>query len=247
MEDTPAAAAPATEANPNINSNEAPATPAESTPNVPQAAIPADQIENFNKFINANGGYEKAFDKLKQAVSNPTPAPQSTTQPAPSPTITPTDSVANNGMPSNAQPINPFDTPEGYLNANKIALLNYNEMLQKAYPELDKDYMIKGEFMKEAQSLGMTVMDNQGNINDRVIRKFLDLKKDAVQPAAPSEPVTATPTVTYVNPEGELDSRAKAQQIMAQGEGHPQYQAAVNFMRRSLYPNKKAPQTPQSK
>ena len=80
MDNAPEApAAPASEA-PTTNTNPAPAEPAApAAPAAPTADIPADQIEAFNKFVNANGGFEKAFAKLRNDVSNP--APQQPAQP----------------------------------------------------------------------------------------------------------------------------------------------------------------------
>ena len=75
MEDAPVAPAeaPASEALP-TNPNPAPEAPA--APAGPVADIPADQIEAFNKFVNANGGFERAFAKLRTDVSTPAPQPQ---------------------------------------------------------------------------------------------------------------------------------------------------------------------------
>ena len=73
MENTPVAPAapeaPVSEAP--INSNPAPAqaAPAPAAP-TPVANIPADKIEAFNKFIDANGGYDKAFAKLKSDITS---------------------------------------------------------------------------------------------------------------------------------------------------------------------------------
>lgn len=237
MENTPAAAAPATEATPNINSNITPevaAAPATEAPVLPTPNIPADQVEAWNKFVGANGGFEKAFSKVKQAISNPQPAPQ---------VVEPQQPTAVSEAAVTSQPFRPA---EGYITPNDISALQYSKYLAESFPTI-ADYVSKGEYLKEATSLGIQVMDQQGNFNDKALRGFLKLKADAVPAPAPSEPITATPTVTYMNVEGELDSREKAQQIMAQGAGHPQYQAAVNFMRQSLYPSKKAPQAPQSK
>ena len=72
MEESTAPAAPASEATP--TTNPAPAE-APQAPAAPTANIPADQIEAFNKFVDSNGGFEKAFAKLRTDVSTPAPAP----------------------------------------------------------------------------------------------------------------------------------------------------------------------------
>lgn len=232
---TPAAAVPATDATPNTNSNPAPAEPAQSpaepqSPATPQANVPADQVEAFNKFVEANGGFDKAFGKMKQTISNP--QPQQPEQPqAPAQPTQPTDTQLQSQAPLQQQ--KPAD---GYLTANDIAKLQYNKMLSEAYSELDTEgYITKGEFVKEATSMGIPVMDQAGNMNDAAIRKFLDLKKATIPPAPASAPITTTPTVTYTTVEGDITTQEQADKIMSEGMNNPQYQDALKFTRERIF------------
>lgn len=238
---TPAAAATATDATPNTNSNPVPAEPAQTpaepqAPATPQANVPADQVEAFNKFVEANGGFDKAFGKMKQTISNP--QPQQPDQPqAPAHPTQPTDSQLQSQAPLQEQ--KPAD---GYLSANDIAKLQYNKMLSEAYSELDTEgYITKGEFVKEATSMGIPVMDQAGNMNDAAIRKFLDLKKATIPPAPASAPITATPTVDYVHSEGDITTQEMADDIMKQGSNHPRYAEAIKFTQERIFGKKPAP------
>lgn len=252
MEDnTPTAPAPAPQAGesvaPNINSNQGGENantgntntndnPAP-TPQVSEKAqIPADQVEAWNRFMENNGGFEKAFKKVKDTIANP----QSQTQAQTMGNVP--ETVTNEQQPTQLQ-AQPAKPAEGYLTANDIAKLQYNKMLSEAYSELDKDgYITKGEFVKEASSLGIQVMDAQGNMNDASIRKFLDLKKATIPPAPTSTPMTTTPTVEYVHSEGDITSQEVADAIMKQGNSHPRYAEAMKFTRERIF-GKKPEQT----
>lgn len=234
---TPAAPAPASDANPNTNSNPAPepSAPAEpQAPATPQANVPAEQVEAFNKFIEANGGFEKAFGKMKQTISNP--QPQQPTEPQAPVQSTQSSQPVQTIEPQMQKPA------EGYLSANDIAKLQYNKMLSEAYSELDTEgYITKGEFVTEATAMGIPVMDQAGNMNDAAIRKFLDLKKATVPAKPASAPITTTPTVEYVHTDGEITSQEMADSIMQQGSSHPRYAEAVKFTEERIFGKKSEP------
>lgn len=227
MDNTPnAAPAQASEATPNTNSNPAPENTAPEQPQNPTANIPTEQIEAFNKFVEANGGFDKAFGKMKQTISNPQPQPKEAPQQPTAPQAT-----VSEPAPVLTQPVK---TEEGFITPTEIAALQYNKMLSEEYPEI-AEYVSKGEYIKEATALGVKVVDSQGNMNAKAIRQFLDLKKAAVPPKATSTPITTTPTVEYKTIDGDVGSKEQAQKIMEQGEGHPQYKQAVQFMRESIF------------
>lgn len=241
MEDTPnAAAAQTTEATPNTNTNLGTdnQAPKEKVDNA--SATAPDQFDNF---VNANGGKKVVLEKMKQAIGDPVTYARnvlgldSNNLPINQPASTP---EAQPAQPAQPQPTAPtVKLAEGYIGPNDIAALQYNNMLKAQYPELDADYMSKGEYLKEATDMGVTVVDNNGNFNDRAIKKFLDLKKQTIQPPTPTTPITPIPTSNYVDIEGEIDNYDKASQIMLQGEGHPKYQDAVAYMKNRVYPTQK--------
>jgi hypothetical protein len=211
MENTPVAPAapeaPVSEAP--INSNPAPAAPAAqaaapATP-TPVANIPADKIEAFNKFIDANGGYDKAFAKLKSDVSSPAQQqPQQVQQPQ---QATQRDVEMGNG---------PFGVPKGYVTPQEVAAEQYFMSLanKEEYAPI-ADEIRSGSVLKEMSKFGIRPVEN-GMFNDAKIRNFLNLYAKT-KPAVPTtETITTTPTVDYVNVGEQVTSRDDALKILAQ-------------------------------
>lgn len=230
MENTPVAPAapeaPVSEAP--INSNPAPAAPAAApaTP-MPVANIPADKIEAFNKFIDANGGYDKAFAKLKSDVSSPAQQqPQQVQQPQ---AVPQNDVEAGNG---------PFSVPRGYVTPQEVAAEQYFMGLanKEEYATI-ADEIRSGEVLKEMSKFGIRPVEN-GMFNDAKIRNFLSLYAKT-KPAVPTtETITTTPTVDYVNVGEQVTSRDDAMKILAQNHSlargvapHPQTEAAKAFLK----------------
>lgn len=235
MENTPVAptgAAPASEAP--INSNPTPAAPA--TPTTPaqaplQAAIPADRIEAFNRFVENNGGFEKAFETFKSGVSRPQNAMQPN-QPHASQqqqAVPQRDVEAGNG---------PFSVPRGYVTPQEVAAEQYFMSLanKEEYAPI-ADEIRSGSVLKEMSKFGIRPVEN-GMFNDAKIRNFLNLYAKT-KPAVPTtETITTTPTVDYVNVGEQITSRDDAMKILAQNHSlargvapHPQTEAAKAFLK----------------
>lgn len=234
---TPAAAALATDATPNTNSNPAPETSAQA---VGPTSAPAEP-DPFDNFVTANGGREKVLEKMKQAIGNPQEYARSIL------------GLDANNQPLNAQPQapatpaepqiqspqqttqpEPFKPAEGFITPNEYFAQKYNEDLAAKYPDI-ADYIKKGEYLKEATAWGLTLVDQQGNMNAKVINEFLELKSKAAAPAPTSMPVTTTPTVDYVHQEGDITSQQMADEIMKQGTNHPRYKEALTFTRERIF------------
>ena len=232
MEESTAPAAPASEATPTTNpAPEAPAAAPQATaaPAAPTADIPADQIEAFNKFGNANGGFEKAFAKLKTDVSTPAqPQPAQPQQPEqPQQPIAP------------AQPAQPQRMPDGYISPEEFRAQQYFNGLSDLpeYASISKEIR-NGDVFKEMAKFGIRPMQD-GYINDGQIRDFLNLYAKTVPTQAPSAPVTNTPTVDYVNVGEQVTSRDDAIAIINQNRSlkpgtapHPQTEAAKEFLKK---------------
>ena len=234
MENTPVAPAapeaPVSEAP--INSNPAPAAPAAApaTP-TPVANIPADKIEAFNKFIDANGGYDKAFAKLKSDVSSPAQQtqPQPQAQPQRPQQVPQRDVEIGNG---------PFSVPKGYVTPQEVAAEQYFMSLanKEEYAPI-ADEIRSGSVLKEMSKFGIRPVEN-GMFNDAKIRNFLSLYAKT-KPAVPTtETITTTPTVDYVNVGEQVTSRDDAMKILAQNHSlargvapHPQTEAAKAFLK----------------
>lgn len=234
MEDTPVAPtgpAPASEAP--INSNAAPATETPATPAPLQAAIPADRIEAFNRFVENNGGFEKAFETFKSGVSRPQNAMQPN-QPHANQQPVPQRDVEENG----GRPVTPYTVPRGFVTPQEVAAQQYfNAMAgEEQYAQISNEIR-SGEIFKEMSKFGISPVEN-GMFNDRKIRNFLDLYAKT-KPATPTtETITSTPTVEYVNVGEQISSRDDALKVLSQnmklGGGiapHPQTEAAKAFLK----------------
>lgn len=228
MEESTAPAAPASEATP--TTNPAPAaqpTEAPQAPAAPTANIPADQIEAFNKFVDSNGGFEKAFAKLRTDVSTPAPA-----QPAKEP-----EQPAQPAQP--VQPTRPVqDIPDGFITQEELVTQITFERLA-AMPQYASvaDKIRSGEVLKEMAKFNIQPM-RDGKFDNKHVCEFLDLYAKTVPTPAPTAPVTNTPTVDYVNVGEQITSRDDAMKILEQNRTlkpgiapHPQTEAAKEFLK----------------
>lgn len=223
VNETPAVAPQATESvETPINTNEPSAAPVSETPFLDK--MDKKDLASIDKFLANNGGIE-AFNKWKQAVSNPAPATKEEPKAA-----------------EPAQPAAPVQQPtapvkqEGYLSPTDIAYIQYSRILasDKKYEKLS-EYIGNGSFIDEMKSLGMSPVDAAGNVNDDRIRKFLDLKVQTIPAEAPSTPsASATPTVDYVNVGDEIKSREDAMAVINQA-GHPMHDKAMEFLRDQIF------------
>lgn len=244
MSEVDTTAANATE---NVNTTEPAAeAKAEAPVEQPQAqdnglGLTTEQTEQFKKFLDANGGFSTAFSKLKQDVTGrntdkkeePTSQPEQTTEPK-----------AEQPQAPQPEPTKPAD---GYISPQDFAIKQYFKAVagEEKYAAIAKD-IESGAILKEMAGLGIKATDDNGNYNDAMIHKFLDLKAATV-PATPSvvEPTT-TPTVTFTEIDGDITSFADAQKIItesmkgrATGTGeHPKLAEAKKFMK-EYYGNKR--------
>lgn len=183
---------------------------------------------SIDKFLANNGGIE-AFNKWKQSVSNPQPKVE-TPAPAPQP-----------AQPAPVQPVQqpvPPVTPqskEGFLSQSDLMALQYRQMLvnDSKYSQIH-DYIEKGDFIKDMETMGMPITDGNGYINDANIRRFLDLKAQTV-PAqtANMSTASATPTVTYTEVGEKITSREDAMKVIAEA-GHPMRNQALEYIAQSI-------------
>lgn len=239
MDNAPEAAAPTTEAT-NTNTNPAPAeTPAEPAKAPDLQGFTSEQLTEMKKFMDANGGYDKAFKTFKERISNPAPE-----APKEQPKV-----QEQQQAPAQEQPA-PAQTPAGYMSQQEYNVRRFYQDLasQPEYAPI-ADKITSGEMFNEMAKFGIRPMDQNGNINDRQVREFFDLYAKTV-PAAPAKTPAeaAAPTVEYVPVNnGEIENFQQAAQIIAQsaklkasGQAeHPQLQAAEEFIKNSLTPGKK--------
>lgn len=230
MENTPEAAgaapAPQTEATP-TNSNPEPAQ-------VPDMhGFTSEQLADMQKFFQANGGY----DKVKSRISNPTPAPVQEQKP-----VEPAQ-PAEPPKPAYRAPAGSI-TPQEFLAQQYFGALSHEEKYAAIAKEVES-----GAVLRDMAAFNIHPMNEDGSINDAMVRRFLDMKAATVaarQPASMPE-AGAAPTVDYVPVEGDIRDMQQAMAVLQQDSalraagmaGHPSADAAEKFMRETLNPGKK--------
>lgn len=230
MENTPEAAgavpAPQTEATP-TNSNPEPAQ-------VPDMhGFTSEQLADMQKFFQANGGY----DKVKSRISNPTPAPVQEQKP-----VEPTQPVEP-PKPAYKAPAGSI-TPQEFLAQQYFGALSHEEKYAAIAKEVES-----GAVLRDMAAFNIHPMNEDGSINDAMVRRFLDMKAATVaarQPASMPE-AGAAPTVDYVPVEGDIRDMQQAMAVLQQDSalraagmaGHPSADAAEKFMRETLNSGRK--------
>lgn len=230
MAEVDTTAANATE---NVNTTEGAPQTEGATEQTNTLGLTAEQAEQFKKFLDSNGGYDKVFDKVKTAVT----ARETDKKGEPKVEDTKPEQPAN--TPVQPQPQEAPKMAEGYVSPQEFAIKQYFKAVaaEEKYAPIAKD-IESGAVLKEMESLGIKATDDNGNYNDAMIHRFLDLKAKTV-PATPSvvEP-TNTPTVTYTSTEGEVTSLEQALKIREEnrlglahgGAGHPNIEAANKYI-----------------
>lgn len=230
MENTPEAAgaapAPQTEATP-TNSNPEPAQAPD------MHGFTSEQLADMQKFFQANGGY----DKVKSRISNPTPAPVQEQKP-----VEPTQPVEP-PKPAYKAPAGSI-TPQEFLAQQYFGALSHEEKYAAIAKEVES-----GAVLRDMAAFNIHPMNEDGSINDAMVRRFLDMKAATVaarQPASMPE-AGAAPTVDYVPVEGDIRDMQQAMAVLQQDSalraagmaGHPSADAAEKFMRETLNPGRK--------
>lgn len=230
MENTPEAAgaapAPQTEATP-TNSNPEPAQAPD------MHGFTSEQLADMQRFFQANGGY----DKVKSRISNPTPAPVQEQKP-----VEPAQPAAP-AQPAYKAPAGSI-TPQEFLAQQYFGALSHEEKYAAIAKEVES-----GAVLRDMAAFNIHPMNEDGSINDTMVRRFLDMKAATVaarQPASMPE-ASAAPTVDYVPVEGDIRDMQQAMAVLQQDSalraagmaGHPSADAAEKFMRETLNPGRK--------
>lgn len=230
MENTPEAAgvaqAPQTEATPNTNSEpQAPAMP-------DMHGFTSEQLADMRKFYDANGGYDKVKSRISNPAQAPAPAPAQAPEAAQAPTAP--------AQPAYKAPAGSI-TPQEFLAQQYFGALSHEEKYAAIAREVES-----GAVLKDMAAFNIHPMNEDGSINDVMVRRFLDMKAATVaarQPASMPE-ASAAPTVDYVPVEGDIKDMAQAMAVLQQDSslraagvaGHPSAEAAEKFMRETLNP-----------
>ena len=239
MENNPQAPAEvpkAPESEATTNTNEAPAAPAKEAPDM--HGFTSEQLAEMRKFYDANGG----FDKVKSRLSNPEP------KPAEQPKVVDLEPRQVSQYPDMQPPV--YQAPEGSITAQEFLAKQYFGALasEEKYAGISKE-IANGDLLKEMASFNISPLNQDGSINDQMVRRYLDLKAQTVQAKQPSSmpEAASAPTVDYI-PVGEtITSMDQARQVIAQDSslrarglaGHPAVAKAEEFLKNMLNPAKK--------
>ena len=239
MENAPEApaAAPAaeSEATPNTNPTPAPAAP-------DMHGFTSDQLAEMRKFYDANGG----FEKIKSRISNPTPT--QTQQPNLDATYA---MKKEEDMLKAPQPEQPkYRAPIGSITREEFLAQQYFGSLahEEKYAPIAKE-IESGAVLKDMAAFNIRPINQDGSINDTMVRRYLDLKAQTITAKQTSSvpEASAAPTVDYAPyNEGNMDMK-QAMAILQQDSalksrgqsGHPHMKEAEDFMRNLLNKGKK--------
>ena len=219
--------------------NEAPAAaPAESvaTPNNNSTqpdmyGFTSEQLADMKIFFDNNGGY----DKVKSRISNPTPAPVQEQKP-----VEP-ERPTEPEKPAYRAPAGSI-TPQEFLAQQYFGALSREEKYASIAKEVES-----GAVLRDMAEFNIHPLNEDGSLNDAMVRKFLDFKAQTVaakQSSAMPEAGSA-PTVDYIPVDGEIKDMRQAMAILQQDSayrsagqaGHPSAKQAEEFMRSVLNPN----------
>ena len=221
---------------PTTNTNEPAPAPAQPTVDL---GLSAEQAQKFKTFIENSGGFDNAFSKLKSDISTPKSVQMPEPEAQPAPTSQP------------QAPVEPqYKMPAGAITPQEFLAQQYFQSLSKEekYAPIAKG-IENGDYLKEMAAFGINALNQDGSINDRKVRMYLDLKAQTVPATATStEPNASTaPTVEYYQVEGDkitnmnqayaiLDQDMK---LRAKGQaGHPMIAAAEEFIKTTGKPAK---------
>lgn len=229
MDNTPAEA-PA-EAPKASESEATPTTNQDSTQATPNLhGFTEAQLAEMEKFYSANGGYEKAFNRVKSAISNPTKPVEKPVENSQPQTQRQEEPTSHTQEPAQMQAP---QTPQGAITAQEFLAKQYFKSLagEEKYAPIAKG-IENGDYLKEMAAFGINALNQDGSINDQKVRMYLDLKAQTV-PAKPteSEPnASAAPTVTYTEVGENITDINQAYKVLME-PGNPKMKLAEDYIK----------------
>lgn len=244
------AAAPTTgEVAPSTNVEiQAPAAPASTTETPAVTAeqvaqyfkMPPESFQEFERYINSNGGLEKAQSNIRKLLSGRNAgadAANQTRMQAQSQMQAPAQAPAQGGAGEMLSE-QPQPEVEGGFTAQEFMVQQYflNLSQQERYAAI-KDEIANGDVLKVMGQFGIRPMIGD-QFNNKQVTAFLDMYSKTKPTPAPETPVTPTPTAEFVQiADGKITSMDQAMLVLSQDraaraagrEGHPLAQQANEF------------------
>ena len=234
MDNTPEAAgaaqAPQTEATPiNTTPEQAPAAP-------DMHGFTSDQLADMEKFFKSQGGYEK----VKSRISNPQNYSAQS-----QPNLDATQALQNQQEQMKAPEQPAYQPPAGSITPQEFLAQQYFGALsrEEKYASIAKE-VESGAVLKDMAALNIRPINQDGSINDTMVRRYLDLKAQTVvakQTSAVPE-ASAAPTVEYAPFDDNNMDMNSAMAVLQQDSllrsrglaGNPQAAKAEEFMKKML-------------
>ena len=212
-----------------ISTNPEPQAPAQ--PTIDLHGFTQDDLAGMRRFIDNNGGW----DAIKAKITTPK-SMQPQPQPAPQPVQAQPQAPVQPAQPQ-------YTPPQGSITAQEFLAQQYFQSLSHDPKyEAISEQIASGEVLKEMATFNISALNQDGSLNDTMVRRYLDLKAQTV-PARPTgaEPNASTaPTVEYVPVEGDkignIDQAyailQQDAQLKSQGlGGHPSIALAEEFIK----------------
>ena len=241
MENAPEAPAEAPKA-PESEAPQAINEPAQAQAQAPDMyGFTSEQLAEMKKFYDANGG----FDRVKSRISNPQQFDQQPQQQQ-------MQMQQQNYGPQMQQPTSqqqyqqyqqmqqaPYRPPQGAITAEEFLAQQYFQGLSRD-PKYEgiSEQIASGDVLKEMAGFNIMPLNQDGSINDAMVRRYLDLKAQTV-PAKPTETepnASNAPTVTYTSAGGKISDINQAYKILME-PGNPDMAKAEEFIKNSYNPN----------
>lgn len=202
----------------------------------------SDQLADMRKFFDNNGG----FDGVKSKISNPQQFEQQMQQPQ---QMQQQQMQQQNYGPQMQQPTSqqyqqpqqraPYRPPQGAITPEEFLAQQYFQGLSRdpKYENISEQ-IASGDVLKEMAGFNIQPLNQDGSINDAMVRRYLDLKAQTV-PAKPTETepnASSAPTVTYTSAGDKISDINQAYKILME-PGNPDMAKAEEFIKNSYNPN----------
>ena len=230
MEDNPTAPAPApaTEA----PAGESVATPTNNTPAQAPATpdmhgFTSEDLAGMRTFIDNNGGW----NAIKSKISNPQPAPVPEAQ-FQNPTSQPQYQQPQPQI--GQQPV--YQPPQGAITAKEFLAQQYFQGLSHD-PKYEgiSEQIASGDVLKEMAAFNIRPLNQDGSINDVMVRRYLDLKAQTVPAKPTSTEINGSnaPTVQYTEFGDNITDINQAYKVIME-PGNPNAAKAEEFIKKSF-------------
>lgn len=229
--EAPAEAPKAPESEAPQNYNPAPAQ----APAPDMHGFSSEELANLRTFLDSNGG----FDKVKSRISNPQQYSQSQPQQMQQPQQY---GPQMQQQPTSQQQYQPqmqqqtYRPPQGSITAEEFLAQQYFQGLSRD-PKYEgiAQQIASGDVLKEMASFNIQPLNQDGSINDTMVRRYLDLKAQTVpaKPTGPEPNSSNAPTVSYTEVGENIENIDQAYKVLME-PGNPAAKKAEEFIKNSF-------------